>query len=158
MLAQILDALAFAHEAGVAHGNLKAENVLFDRFGNAQLSDFGIAALRDPDTEVDSRLLGYLAPEQIRHSATEPNPATDLYAVGVLLFETLGGRPANRRIPYPTKLHADAPAVLLRVAQRLTAEKPEDRYSNAGEALRDFLRTANDPRLGEPKRISMATG
>ena len=94
--AQVLAALDEAHACGVVHCDLTADNVIVERLreGNdfAKVIDFGLARLFDV-TSRESRLVGtaeYMAPEQIRGDLIQP--ATDLYAVGVLIYEMIAGR------------------------------------------------------------------
>jgi hypothetical protein len=156
--AQILDALGAAHEAGFAHGNLKAENVLFDRFGNARLTDFGLASLRDPDSNPDAALMPYLAPEQVESGALQPTSAGDVYSVGVLMYEALVNRAPNRRAPFPQKLEGELPSALAWVLQHMVAEQPSDRYRGAPDCLRDYLRAVGgDPRIGEVGKVPFST-
>jgi serine/threonine-protein kinase len=99
---QVLAALAYAHARGVVHRDLKPENVLIgqDASGRwfAKLMDFGVAHFRDDapmeGMEAETLFVGtpaYMSPEQAVR-ATDVCPATDLYAVGVMLFEVLAGR------------------------------------------------------------------
>ncbi len=99
---EVAEALAAAHAIGVVHRDLKPENVLVDPSGKLILTDFGIAKLLDQQlldrssaaSEVTTRVMGtpaYMAPEQVAGSGV--GPGTDLYALGVLLFEAICGRP-----------------------------------------------------------------
>ncbi|MCB9507001.1 MAG: protein kinase [Myxococcales bacterium] len=173
---QILAALAYAHSCGVVHRDLKPENVLLS-FGAdgtpcAKVMDFGVVFFRDErDLDISGRqtLVGtpaYMSPEQALNLC-DVSPATDLYAVGVLLFELLtGARPysgtsaagtvvahVNQPIPVATprpgySVDGDLGGVL----HRLLAKDPADRYLFAADA-RDALRrvrisgtAAPDPR------------
>src|SRR5690606_30737825 len=95
VLDQLAGALAIAHRHEVVHRDIKPDNILFDDDGNAYLTDFGIAKdLRDDSNVTQADMVvgspAYLSPEQIR--AEEVTPRSDIYALGVLLFEMLTGK------------------------------------------------------------------
>lgn len=119
----LCSALGYAHANGVVHCDVKPGNVLIDQGGNVYLTDFGIArhAESTTTTMATAGTAAYMAPEQIRGDAV--TPATDVYALGVMLFEMLtgrrpfrgteagtekGGDTANERIRY-AHLHVPAP-------------------------------------------------
>ena len=111
---QICDALAFAHGRGVIHRDLKPGNFLLTADGTLKLADFGLAAVREGSKlTAEGRTMGtfrYMAPEQIR-GKPPACPQTDLYALGVVLFELLTGRPPYRgETPAETlQMHLKAP-------------------------------------------------
>ena len=91
---EIAEALSAAHAIGVVHRDLKPENVLVDPTGRLILTDFGISHALDQKVELGGRSIGtptYMAPEQV--TGSQVGPRTDLYALGVLLFEAIVGRP-----------------------------------------------------------------
>lgn len=106
ILARIGGALDRAHEMGIIHRDLKPGNILFDQYGDAYLADFGIARLIESSaTLTGSGLIGtpaYMSPEQIQGSQVDGR--SDIYALGIILFEMLTGRK-----PY----QADTPAMVL---------------------------------------------
>ncbi len=147
---QLAEALAYIHGHGLIHRDLKPSNVMVDEERIVRLMDFGLAKFLADDTAVtaDGRLVGtfrYMAPEQI---LGEPLDArADLYSLGVILYELLGGRPPfDAKTPYELwqkvleteapSLHALNPRVdvkLARIAHRLIRKEPDDRYQTAEE-------------------------
>jgi eukaryotic-like serine/threonine-protein kinase len=94
LIAEVLDGLQFAHEAGVVHQDIKPANILIEnREGRALIADFGIAKTMQLESLTRGLVVGtptYLSPEQA--AAKDTDHRTDLYAVGVILFELLAGR------------------------------------------------------------------
>ncbi len=148
LLAQVAEALAAAHIAGIVHRDVKPSNVLVTHDGTAKLADFGIARARDSTMTVSGRVSGspaYLAPEVASgHPATE---ASDVWSLGATLYQALTGRPpydtsdsvlsAMYRIVHeaPPRLHgADWPADLLETTM---ATDPADRWPMS--RVRDYL-------------------
>jgi serine/threonine-protein kinase len=93
-VAQLSDALAYAHASGVVHRDVKPENVMIDTHGRVKIMDFGIARRAGADTmTAEGELLGtvaYMSPEQA--AGRRVGPATDVYSAGLLLYELLAGR------------------------------------------------------------------
>jgi len=158
---QTASALSFAHRLGVVHSDLKPANVLLDEEGNAYLSDFGIAAdLRGLRAEErDLRLSpAYLSPEQIRGEPV--TPATDIYCLGLLLYQLLcdehpfAGTPPmlllqkqlHEPIPSVTARRPDLPGAIDDVIARATAKDPGARFPNVAAfdlAFREGLKTGH---------------
>jgi len=161
LLGQIASALDYAHLHGVIHRDLKPPNVLLDEDRNGFLTDFGIAKTTSEMTAItqSGTVLGtptYMAPEQWSEGTVDAR--TDLYALGVLLYEMLAGRvpyeantPAqimykHLNEPPPSLLTAlpDAPFGLDDVVARALAKDPEERYQT-GKALFEAFQAALSP-------------
>lgn len=153
---QVLDALAAAHELGFVHRDVKPGNVLLPSGGGVKLADFGIAKelqTAQAGLTATGTVLGtprYLAPELV---AGEPAvPATDVYAVGVVLYEMLAGEPpfdgdnpiavamAHQRDPVPplAERRPDLDPDLIAVVERALAKDPAERFPDAA-AMRSAL-------------------
>ncbi|WP_232425237.1 serine/threonine-protein kinase [Frankia inefficax] len=136
-------ALAAAHRIGVLHRDIKPDNLLFGADGMPRVADFGIAKIVESSTVTTTGLLGtprYMAPEQIE--GTRLGPGTDLYALGVVLYELLCGRPVfGRGLTVPALLHhhlsippdpmPEVPAPLAAVVLAALAKNPADRPASA---------------------------
>jgi WD40 repeat protein/serine/threonine protein kinase len=159
LLEQITSALSVAHRNNVIHRDLKPGNILLDEDGNAYLADFGIA--KDLGTQIDATApdavvgsLDYLSPEQAR---SEPvTPRTDIYSLGVVLYELLTGKHPyvdctaveklykhlNEPLPDLTTLDPAVQANLNAVVQKATAKNPAHRYADALEFIAAFRQAA----------------
>ncbi len=155
-LLQILYALKAAHAAGVIHGNLKPENVLLDGCGNAKLGDFGLSTVLEVDTEnknlpqvfLATSAMEYMAPEQIQKKRDEIDASTDVYAVGILLYEMLTGEPPGRRAPLPSVLNSGVSKSVDRLFDRMTQDRKKKRYPDVDAVLDDFYKAFADGKYG----------
>ncbi|WP_162909398.1 serine/threonine-protein kinase [Aggregatilinea lenta] len=165
VLDQIAAALDYAHAHDVVHRDLKPENILFDHEGQAYLADFGIAS----ETQAGDPLAGsgtfmgtaaYASPEQCR--GEEPGPASDIYSLGVVLFEMLTGvlpyrgatslatlrQHIGEPVPNPIGLRPELPVGIDEVMCRALAKSAERRYPTAAAlsaAFNDVLRREIGP-------------
>ncbi len=156
--AEVAAGLGFAHSRGVVHRDVKPGNVLLTRSGQAKVTDFGIArALSSPDEDLTQAgsVMGtatYFSPEQAQGLAVDPR--SDLYSLGVVLYELVTGRPpftgdTPLAIAYkhvqdeparPSTLISGLPAPLEAVIMKLMSKRPDDRYSTAEDLRVDLNR------------------
>jgi eukaryotic-like serine/threonine-protein kinase len=145
---QILAAARFAHANGVIHRDLKPGNVLIDRQGRATVTDFGIAKAGVSEITQTGSVMGtaqYLSPEQAQ--GLDVTPASDLYSVGVILYEALTGhvpfeadsavavalKQVSEAPRPPSELNPAVPRALDAVVLRALAKDPANRFSSADE-------------------------
>jgi eukaryotic-like serine/threonine-protein kinase len=152
---QILSALRFAHRHGIVHRDIKPHNVLVDREGRVKVTDFGIALAGTSQMTEAGSIVGtaqYLSPEQAR--GTEVDQRSDLYSLGVVLYELLTGQtPFDGDTPVeiamkhlsatprpPSQIRRDVPRDLDLVVMRALAKDPSARYQSADEMEADLDR------------------
>ncbi|MFF2195124.1 serine/threonine-protein kinase [Streptomyces sp. NPDC058157] len=165
---QICDALAAAHDAGIMHRDIKPSNILLTPSGTVKVLDFGIARAADPAVTGDRLtqtgfIVGtppYMAPEQARGF---PEPSSDLYALGCLIFELLTGRlpfespdpvgylsaHLTEEPPAPGSVSSDIPAAWDDLVLTLLRKEPARRYPDAA-ALARALRQLDLPPASAP--------
>jgi serine/threonine-protein kinase len=160
MMQAVASALSYAHSRGVLHRDMKPSNILVDHEQRPYITDFGLARLVQAGASTLSQdmLLGtphYISPEQAR-GEQELGPATDIYSLGVILYEiTVGRVPFTGNTPYsivhdhiftplplPTELNPEIPPALEQVLLRALAKSPQDRYRSAVEMLEAFQSAA----------------
>lgn len=162
MGAQVADALEVAHRAHVVHRDIKPANILLNADGRVMVADFGIAkAMQDVgDVTAEGMMLGtakYLAPEQVEGAAVDGR--TDLYSLGIVLYEALCGRPPFigdndaatalarlRQTPLrPRQLRASVPRPVEEVVLRAMARRPADRFASASQFRAALLAALDAP-------------
>ena len=155
---QVAEGLAAAHGRGMIHRDVKPGNILVRRDGRAQIGDFGIVrALSESELTLPGTTLGsvhYFSPEQAR--GDQVTERSDLYSLGLVLYEMLTGRRAfegdsaasvamarlSGDPAAPSALRADVPPALDAIVRRALAQEPAGRFASArafAEALRTFL-------------------
>ncbi len=164
-------AMDYAHGMGVVHRDLKPANLMFDGDGNLFVADFGLALLiDDPDatriTRDGDRLgsLAYMAPEQVRGLSGWQGPPSDIYSLGVILYELLTGhlpfRGERRDVEdailkgkpvRPARLRAETPPELERICLKAMERLIDDRFDSMQDfaaALTEFQGGSTAPPLG----------
>lgn len=147
---QLAYGLRAAHQTGLHHHNLKPENVLFDPFGNAKLSDFGMSRVIEvdqtkgmPQVFVGTGGMPYLAPELINRSK-DAGTSADVYGLGILLYEMLTGQIPGRRSPMPSEVNPEIPSKIDPIFDKMTQDRREQRYQDFDAVLTDFYGAFSD--------------
>src|SRR5882762_8283533 len=162
IMCELLDALEFAHEAGVVHRDIKPANVMLDNQGRAKLTDFGVARVTDSDrTHAERTQAGtvvgtpaYMSPEQIQGQRIDRR--TDIFSAGVILYQFLTGQKpftgegawtvAKKIIqedpPMPSSINMALSPEFDRVVAKALAKDPDQRFATAREFSQALKRAA----------------
>ena len=162
IMCELLDALDFAHDAGIVHRDIKPANVMLDGQGRAKLTDFGVARITDADRTGAERtqagtVVGtpaYMSPEQIEGQRVDRR--SDIFSAGIILYQFLTGQKpftgegawtVARKIiqedpPMPSTLNVEVPSEYDRVVARALAKNPEGRFPTAREFAQALRRAA----------------
>jgi serine/threonine-protein kinase len=171
LVAAVADAVQVAHQNGIIHRDLKPHNILLTSDGTPKVTDFGLARRLENGgaLTVSGAVMGtpsYMAPEQARGKNDTVGPATDVYALGVVLYELLTGRPpfqaetptatlqqvlADDPVP-PRQLNRRVPRDLETICLKCLHKEPARRYHSAAALAEDLRRQA----AGEPIRARPA--
>jgi beta-lactam-binding protein with PASTA domain/predicted Ser/Thr protein kinase len=162
---QILEAARFAHHHGVVHRDLKPQNVIVDAGGHATVTDFGIARAGVSEITQTGSVMGtahYLSPEQAQ--GLEVTPSSDLYSVGVILYQALTGqvpfegdsavavalKQVSQTPQRPSALNPAVSPALDAVVMRALAKEPEQRFADAEAFLAALDAAERDPASPPP--------
>ena len=165
IIRQILEAARFAHRHGIVHRDLKPQNVIVDAEGHATVTDFGIARAGVSEITQTGSVMGtahYLSPEQAQ--GLEVTPSSDLYSVGVILYEALTGqvpfegesavavalKQVSQTPQRPSALNPEVSPALDAVVMRALAKEPEQRFADAESFLAALDAAERDPASAPP--------
>lgn len=143
MIVMTLKGLDYAHKNGVIHRDVKPANILIDMHGVAKVADFGIAHLAETpvgeatSTDIVMGTMAYMSPEQ-KLSTANVDHTTDIYAVGVMLYEALVGQKPLGKFKLPSEINPKIPTGFDRIIEKALAQHAKDRYQSA-VAFKDEL-------------------
>ncbi len=157
LASEVANGLAFAHSRGMVHADLKPSNVLLDDHGHAKIADFGIARLPEEDATTPQVFATamYVAPERVE--GKQVTPLSDIYGLGLVLYEMLVGRPpftssdarvllrdhvVRQPVP-PSHLRPSLPRELDAVVMRCLAKDPSLRFARASDAAKSLAALDN---------------
>jgi eukaryotic-like serine/threonine-protein kinase len=163
-MAQVCDAVSYAHERGMIHRDIKPANIMLSVYQTAVLMDFGIAKMMGGTQHTATgAVVGtamYMSPEQIQGERLDER--TDIYSLGVTLFEMIGGRPPfeadsamtlmmmhiNDPIPDIRHLQPEVPPEIVTILNKALAKKRVNRYASVADMAQDLQRVLSS--LQEP--------
>ena len=173
IVAAVAEGLAFAHERGIVHRDIKPGNIMVLPDGRVKIMDFGIARLHEPTVKTQTGvLLGspqYMSPEQIVGQPLDHR--ADIFSLGLVLYELLTGvRPfqgedipeltfkvANMPAAPPSHLAPDLPPVVDYIIARALKKRPDERYANAGEFAKDLRNCVKEVAAAETSGMERAS-
>jgi serine/threonine protein kinase len=147
IMTAVCDAVAYAHEHGILHRDLKPGNIMLTPKGQPILMDFGVTKMLDAtDYTATGTIVGtakYMSPEQAR--GERPDERSDIYSLGVMLYELVAGHPpfeadttvavlmkhVNEPVPDIRQIQSDLPDALVEIIEKALAKERKDRFQNA---------------------------
>lgn len=165
----VLEALAYAHANRIVHGDIGPQDIIVSPDGEVKLTDFGLRKALTESPEVNDRYttrsVHYEAPEIAEGEA--PSPASDLYSVGVVLYEMLTGqlpfdaptsvgvalKKVKESATAPRLINTAVPKSLSDIVMKAMEAAPGDRYQDAGSMLADLRAISDALRIGKPASV-----
>ncbi len=166
IIKQVATGLAYAHEKGVVHRDVKPANVIVTKDGFAKITDFGIARLSDSELTQRGTVMGspsYMSPEQVTGRPVDGR--SDVFSLGVILYQLLTGekpfpgenptvvsyRIVREEPPEPTMVNPVIPKGYDAIIRKALAKSPDDRYAAASEMAMDIERLETGKAVAGPK-------
>ncbi len=171
LMTELLDALEFAHDAGIIHRDIKPANVMVDSEGHAKLTDFGVARVVDPDAPASEATMtgavvgtpAYMSPEQIQGEPIDRR--TDIFSAGIIFYQFLTGQKPFEGTQWalakkiiqddpirPSKL-VQVPPEIDRIIARALAKRPEARYQSARSFAESLKRVLEGKPPEDPNEV-----
>jgi serine/threonine protein kinase/formylglycine-generating enzyme required for sulfatase activity len=169
LIATIADALHYAHRQGLVHRDIKPSNILIDKTGKPFLVDFGLA-LREENVGQGPRFAGtraYMSPEQARGEGHRVDGRSDIFSLGIVLYEMLTGRLpfqassreeqldqiANREVRPPRQWNDSVPKELERICMTALSKRASERYTTAKDMADDLRHLLTGPSADEKPTV-----
>jgi len=149
--------LSYAHNQGIIHQNLKPENILFTEQNNIKVSDFGMNRIirarpgsQTPQVFIGAQSIAYQPPE-ILSGSEDIIKQSDIYSLGIILYEMITGSIPGRRSQLPSQVVKGVPEAIDRIFDKMTRDRIEDRYEDFEQILEDFYDSFKDEygRMGD---------
>lgn len=165
IIIQLLKALSYAHQNNVIHRDIKPENILIDGSDNVKILDFGIAQFYEEQRELTNQttsgtVMGtynYMSPEQ-RESSENVTERSDLFSVGVVMYELFTGKIPTGVFPEPFRLNSDIEPELNKLILRCLNQDPEQRPESAEQLKNDLLAVSQGSHIKEEEREKAEQG
>jgi len=159
IIIQVLKALSYAHKNNVIHRDIKPDNILIDDEGNVKILDFGIAQFYEdqqlqPNKTTSGTVMGtynYMSPEQ-RDSSDNVTEQSDLFSVGVVMYELFSGRIPTGVFPPPSKLNSEIPVALDELILRCLNTDPAERAESAEKLKTELLAISQGAHLADDQK------
>jgi hypothetical protein len=147
---QMCYALNYAHNQGIIHQNLKPENILITELENVKISDFGMNRIvrgrpgsQVPQIFIGAQSIAYQPPE-ILSGREDVIKQSDIYSLGIILYEMITGSIPGRRSQLPSQVVKGVPEAIDKIFDRMTRDRVEERYEDFEQILEDFYNSFGD--------------